>query len=170
MGRSHGPDDLRYVSSQENSLASQHLSDFSLKPWSSILWLWLLLLLMHPTRQFLVPLLLTTDASSQTLTVSGETAVHGDLFRKYWADTLLCRRGTLSTIISPHLASLHHATHGSLITAVACPITFTNPTRDPSPMLRNHRKDSASRSSSTISILNRRTSHPHHSPHVYRIK
>jgi hypothetical protein len=71
---------------------------------------------MRPTRQSIVPLLLTTDPFSQTPIVSGEVTVHSDLFRKYWADALLCRRGTFSTtstIISPHLASLHYHTRQS---------------------------------------------------------
>ena len=101
-------------------LASQHPSDFSLPTLSSILWLWLP---MHPTRQPLVPLLLTTDPSSQTLAISGETAVHGDLFRKYWADALLRRRGTSSFIASPHHISLHPPTlhHGPFATTVSAP-------------------------------------------------
>lgn len=101
-------------------LASQHPSDFSLPTLLSILWLWLP---MHPTRQSLVPLSLTTDPYSQTLAISGETAVHGDLFRKYWADTLLRCRGTSSSITSPHHISPHHPSlhHGTFATAVSAP-------------------------------------------------
>lgn len=158
------------MSAHYSTLASQHPSDFSLPTLLSILWLWLP---MHPTRQSLVPLSLTTDPHSQTLAISGETAVHGDLFRKYWADTLLRRRGTSSSITSPHHISLPHTTlhHGTFVTAVSAPCSPFIPTRHTSRTLRNHRKDSVLTSSFE------RDSHaatlaptpPPFTPHAYRI-
>jgi hypothetical protein len=95
VGRPHGPDDLRQVSSKH--LRTVHLAIlFRLFP----------LTLADDRVAVIAPAphapklyfhCADCGSYSQTPTVSRETAVHGHLFRKYWADPLLRRRGTFST-------------------------------------------------------------------------
>ena len=103
VGRPHGPDDLRQVSSKH--LRTVHLAIlFRLFP----------LTLADDRVAVIAPAphapklyfhCADCGSYSQTPTVSRETAVYGHLFRKYWADPLLCRRSTLSIPILPLLAS-----------------------------------------------------------------